>query len=227
MKFGVCVFPGSNCDYDTYYVIRDLLNQEVVFLDHETRRIDGLDCVVLPGGFSFGDYLRAGALASRTPLAHAVVDFAHRGGLVLGICNGFQILTELHLLPGALLKNANLRFVCKDVYLRVENNSIPFTRSYEKGEVIRLPIAHGEGRYYVPEDELQRMEENGQIILRYCDADGNVTEEANPNGSVGNIAGVCNREGNVFGLMPHPERACEDLLGYHDGIILWHSIVNV
>ncbi|RME11305.1 MAG: phosphoribosylformylglycinamidine synthase I, partial [Aquificota bacterium] len=185
----------------------------------------GFDCVVLPGGFSFGDYLRAGVLASKTPLGNAVVEFAQKGGLVLGICNGFQILTELHLLPGALLKNENMRFVCRDVYLRVENNSLPFTRSFEKDEVIRLPIAHGEGRYYVPEEELSRMEERGQIVLRYCDENGNVSPESNPNGSVGNIAGVCNREGNVFGLMPHPERACEDLLGYRDGIILWHSLV--
>lgn len=225
MKFAVCVFPGSNCDYDTFYVIRDLLGEEVSFVDHHTRSLEGFDCVVLPGGFSFGDYLRAGVLASKTPLGQAIVDFAHKGGLVLGICNGFQILTELHLLPGALLKNENMKFVCKDVFLRVENNSLPFTRRFEKGEVIRLPVAHGEGRYFVPEEELRKMEERGQVVLRYCDEEGRVVPEANPNGSVDNIAGVCNREGNVFGLMPHPERACEDLLGYRDGIILWHSLI--
>ena len=153
MKFGVCVFPGSNCDYDTYYVLRDVVGTEVRFLDFRQTKIENLDCVVIPGGFSFGDYLRAGALASKTPLARAIVDFSQKGGLVVGICNGFQILTELHLLPGALLKNSNLRFVCKDVFLRVENNNTPFTKKLEKGEVMRLPIAHGEGGYYVPEEE--------------------------------------------------------------------------
>ncbi len=225
MRFAVCVFPGSNCDYDTYYVIRDLLGQEVSFVDHHTRNLEGFDCVVLPGGFSFGDYLRAGVLASKTPLGSAIVDFAQRGGLVLGICNGFQILTELRLLPGALLKNESMVFLCKDVYLRVENNSLPFTRRLEKGEVIRLPIAHGEGRYYVPEEELMLMEERGQVVLRYCDEGGDTSPLANPNGSISHIAGVCNKEGNVFGLMPHPERACEDLLGYRDGILLWHSLI--
>ncbi|MCX8059982.1 MAG: phosphoribosylformylglycinamidine synthase I [Aquificaceae bacterium] len=226
MKFAVCVFPGSNCDYDTYYVLRDLLGQEVSFVDYQRRSLQGFDCVVIPGGFSFGDYLRAGVLASKTPLGQALVDFAQKGGLILGICNGFQVLTELHLLPGALLKNRDLNFLCTDVYLRVENNSLPFTRRFEKGEVIRLPIAHGEGRYYVPEEELRRMEERGQVVLRYCSQEGKVEEAFNPNGSVGNVAGVCNREGNVFGLMPHPERACEDLLGYRDGILLWHSLIT-
>jgi phosphoribosylformylglycinamidine synthase len=226
MKFGVCVFPGSNCDYDTYYVLRDVVGAEVRFLDFRETKIQNIDCVVLPGGFSFGDYLRAGALASKTPIAKAIVDFAQKGGLVVGICNGFQILTELHLLPGALLKNENLRFVCKDVYLRVENSSTPLTKKLEKGEVIRMPIAHGEGRFYVPEDELKRLEERGQILFRYCEEDGSITKEANPNGSVGNIAGVCNETFNVFGLMPHPERACEDLLGYYDGLLLWYSLIS-
>ncbi|MFN3598299.1 MAG: phosphoribosylformylglycinamidine synthase I [Aquificaceae bacterium] len=226
MKFAVCVFPGSNCDYDTYYIIRDLLGKEVSFVDYTTKSLQDFDCVVIPGGFSFGDYLRAGVLASKTSLGNAIVDFAQKGGLVLGICNGFQILTELKLLPGALLKNQNMRFICKDVYLRVENNQLAFTKSFEKGEVIRMPIAHGEGRYYIPEEDLKKMEERGQIVLRYCDEEGNITQEANPNGSVGNIAGICNSEGNVFGLMPHPERACEDLLGYRDGIILWYSLIT-
>jgi|UniRef100_A0A7C2VEW4 phosphoribosylformylglycinamidine synthase I len=225
MRFAVCVFPGSNCDYDTYYVIRDLLGQEVSFVDYTTRDLKGFDCVVIPGGFSFGDYLRAGVLASKTSLGKAIVDFAQKGGLVLGICNGFQILTELELLPGALLRNENMRFICKDVYLRVENKELAFTKRFEEGEIIRMPIAHGEGRYYLPEEELKKIEERGQVVLRYCDEEGNITSQANPNGSVNNIAGVCNREGNVFGLMPHPERACEDLLGYRDGIILWHSLL--
>ena len=226
MKFGVCVFPGSNCDYDTYYVLRDVVGVDVVFLDYRETRIENLDCVVLPGGFSFGDYLRAGALASKTPLAKAIVDFAQKGGFVVGICNGFQILTELHLLPGALLRNENLRFVCKDVFLRVENNSTPFTKKLEKAEIIKLPIAHGEGRYYLPEEELKAMEGRGQVLFRYCQEDGTVSQGASPNGSVGNIAGVCNKEFNVFGLMPHPERACEDILGYHDGLLLWYSLVS-
>ncbi|MGC8852401.1 MAG: phosphoribosylformylglycinamidine synthase I [Hydrogenobacter sp.] len=226
MKFAVCVFPGSNCDYDVYYVIKDVLGQPVEFVHYTQKDLKGYDCVVLPGGFSFGDYLRAGALASKTPLAYAVQDFAQKGGLVLGICNGFQILTELHLLPGALLKNENLRFICKDVYLRVENTQIPFTRKIEKGEVLKIPIAHGEGRYYVPEDILKEMEERNQIVLRYCDQEGNITPSSNPNGSVGNIAGVCNKEGNVFGLMPHPERASEDILGSHDGLLFWHSLIS-
>ena len=225
MRFAVCVFPGSNCDYDTYYVIRDLLGQEVSFVDYTTRDLKGFDCVVIPGGFSFGDYLRAGVLASKTSLGKAIVDFAQKGGLVLGICNGFQILTELELLPGALLRNENMRFICKDVYLRVENKELAFTKRFEEGEIIRMPIAHGEGRYYLPEEELKKIEERGQVVLSYCDEEGNITSQANPNGSVNNIAGVCNREGNVFGLMPHPERACEDLLGYRDGIILWHSLL--
>ena len=198
MRFAVCVFPGSNCDYDTYYVIRDLLGQEVSFVDYTTRDLKGFDCVVIPGGFSFGDYLRAGVLASKTSLGKAIVDFAQKGGLVLGICNGFQILTELELLPGALLRNENMRFICKDVYLRVENKELAFTKRFEEGEIIRMPIAHGEGRYYLPEEELKKIEERGQVVLRYCDEEGNITSQANPNGSVNNIAGVCNREGNVF-----------------------------
>lgn len=226
MKFAICVFPGSNCDYDVYYVIKDILGQSAEFVYYTQKNLEGYDCVVLPGGFSFGDYLRAGALASKTPLAYAVQDFAQKGGLVLGICNGFQILTELHLLPGALLKNENLRFVCRDVCLRVENTQIPFTRKIEKGEVLNIPIAHGEGRYYVPEDLLKQMEDRNQIVLRYCDHEGNITPSSNPNGSVGNIAGVCNKEGNVLGLMPHPERASEDLFGSHDGLLFWHSLIS-
>ncbi|WP_461831646.1 phosphoribosylformylglycinamidine synthase I [Aquifex sp.] len=226
MKFGVCVFPGSNCDYDTYYVIRDVLEKEVEFVYWEERDLSRFDCIILPGGFSFGDYLRPGALAARTPLAEAVYEFAQKGKFVLGICNGFQILTELHLLPGALLPNLNMRFVCKWVYLRVENNNTPFTKALDKGDVLKIPIAHHDGRYYVPEEELRTMEERGQILLRYSDERGNVTPDINPNGSVSNIAGVMNKEGNVFGLMPHPERASEDILGSHDGLMLWYSLIR-
>ncbi len=217
MRFGVCVFPGSNCDYDTYYVIRDVLDQEVSFVHHEERDLSGFDVVVLPGGFSYGDYLRPGALASKTPLAEAVYEFAQRGGVVLGICNGFQILTELGLLPGALLPNITTRFVCREVRLRVENPNTRITKKLEKGEILRIPVAHHDGRYYVPEDELRTLEENGQILFRYVD---------NPNGSVSDIAGVMNRGGNVFGMMPHPERASEDIMGSHDGLMLWYSLIS-
>jgi phosphoribosylformylglycinamidine synthase len=225
MKFGIAVFPGSNCDYDTYYIIEDILNQPVKFLYWEDRRID-VDCVIIPGGFSFGDYLRPGALASKTPLAEAIYNFAQKGGLVLGICNGFQILTEMHLLPGALLPNKNLRFICRNVYLRVENNNTPFTRLSEKGAVLNIPIAHHDGNYFVDEEELRKMEDRGQIVLRYCSPEGEISEAWNPNGSVGNIAGVVNKEGNVFGLMPHPERASEKALGSTDGLIIWYSLLK-
>ncbi|RUM31185.1 MAG: phosphoribosylformylglycinamidine synthase I [Aquifex sp.] len=226
MKFAVCVFPGSNCDYDTYYVIRDILEKDVEFVYWEERDLSKYDVVVLPGGFSFGDYLRPGALAARTPLAQAIYDFAQKGKYVIGICNGFQILTELGLLPGALLPNLNMRFVCGWVNLRVENENTPFTRKLERGEVLRIPIAHHDGRYYVPEGELKKMEERGQILFRYCDEKGEVKEEVNPNGSVSNVAGVMNKEGNVFGMMPHPERASEDILGSHDGLMLWYSLLS-
>lgn len=226
MRFGVCVFPGSNCDYDTYYIIRDVLEKEVEFVNSQESDLSRFDCVVLPGGFSYGDYLRPGALASKSPLAEAIVDFAQRGKLVVGICNGFQILTELHLLPGALLPNTNMRFVCKDVYLRVENEKSAITTKLDKGEILRVPIAHHDGRYYVKEEDLRSMEERGQVIFRYVDEEGNATQEANPNGSVSNIAGVMNKEGNVFGMMPHPERASEDLLGSHDGLMIWYSLIS-
>ncbi len=226
MKFAVCVFPGSNCDYDTYYVIRDVLEKDVDFVFHEERDLSKYDCVVLPGGFSFGDYLRPGALASKTPLAEAVYEFANKGKIVVGICNGFQILTELHLLPGALLPNENMRFICTDVLLRVENSESELTKDLDKNDLIRIPIAHHDGRYYVEEKELERMRERNQILFRYVDENGNPTPEANPNGSVDNIAGIMNREGNVFGMMPHPERASEDILGSHDGLRLWYSLIS-
>jgi len=226
MKFGVCVFPGSNCDYDTYYVIRDVLEKDVRFIYYNETNLKDVDVLILPGGFSFGDYVRPGLLASKTSLMEAVIDFANRGGIVLGICNGFQILTESGLLPGALLPNLNGRFVCKDVYLRVETNSRLLTRKLKKGNVLRLPIAHHDGRYYVDDKTLKEMEERDQIIFRYSDKEGNVREEINPNGSLSNIAGICNKEGNVFGMMPHPERASEDVLGNHDGLMLWYSLIS-
>ncbi|MGC9187998.1 MAG: phosphoribosylformylglycinamidine synthase I [Sulfurihydrogenibium sp.] len=226
MKFGVAVYPGSNCDYDTYYVIRDILNKDVSFVDYRESNIEKYDCIIVPGGFSFGDYLRPGAIASHTPLTNALKEFTEKGKFVIGICNGFQILTEAHLLPGALLPNNHGRFVCKHQYLKVENDNTPFTKKLKKGEVIKLPIAHHDGNYFVDQDTLKKMEENGQIILRYCDKDGNVTPDSNPNGSVSNIAGVSNDRFNVFGLMPHPERACESLLGLTDGLKLFLSIIE-
>ncbi len=226
MKFGIAVYPGSNCDYDTYRVIRDVLKEEPEFIDYRRTDIEHYDCIILPGGFSFGDYLRPGTLAAHTPLTNAVKRYAEKGGLVIGICNGFQILTEAHLLPGALMPNIHGKFVCKHQYIRVENNKTPFTNRCDKGQVLKIPIAHHDGNYFVDEDTLKRMEDNGQIIVRYCDREGNITEEANPNGSVSNIAGVMNEKGNVFGLMPHPERASESILGTEDGKYILQSIVN-
>ena len=226
MKFGVAVYPGSNCDYDTYRIIRDILNEEVDFIDYRRTDIDEFDCIILPGGFSFGDYLRPGTLASHTPLTYALKGFAEKGKLIIGICNGFQILTEAHLLPGALMPNAHGKFVCKHQYLKVEDNNTPFTNQCENGQILKIPIAHHDGNYFVDEDTLKEMEDNDQIILRYCDKNGNVTEETNPNGSLKNIAGVCNREKNVFGLMPHPERASESILGTEDGLYILKSILS-
>ncbi|WP_028950157.1 phosphoribosylformylglycinamidine synthase I [Sulfurihydrogenibium subterraneum] len=226
MKFGVAVYPGSNCDYDTYYVIRDVIKKDVDFIDYRETNINKYDCIIVPGGFSFGDYLRPGVIASHTPLTNALKDFAEKGKFIIGICNGFQILTEAHLLPGALLSNNHGKFICKHQYLRVENNSTPFTNKLNKGEVIKLPIAHHDGNYFIDEETLKKMEEKGQIILRYCDKDGNVSPDSNPNGSISNIAGVCNEKFNVFGLMPHPERACEPILGSSDGLKILLSIIN-
>lgn len=226
MKFGVAVYPGSNCDYDTYRVIRDILNEEVSFIDYREAEIKNFDCIILPGGFSFGDYLRPGTLASHTPLTGAVKDFAKKGGLVIGICNGFQVLTEAHLLPGALMPNVHGKFVCKHQYIKVENVETPFTNQCKKGQILKIPIAHHDGNYFVDEDTLKEMEDNRQIIVRYCNKEGDITEESNPNGSISNIAGVCNKDKNVFGLMPHPERAAESILGTDDGIYILKSILN-
>ncbi len=226
MKFGIAVYPGSNCDYDTYRVVRDVLKKEPEFIDYRRTDIEGFDCIVLPGGFSFGDYLRPGTLAAHTPLTGAVKEFASKGGLVIGICNGFQILTEAHLLPGALMPNIHGKFICKHQYLKVENNNTPFTNRCKEGDILKIPIAHHDGNYFVDEETLKKMEDNSQIVLRYCDKEGNITDEANPNGSVGNIAGVVNENKNVFGLMPHPERASESILGTEDGKYILESIIN-
>jgi phosphoribosylformylglycinamidine synthase len=225
MKFGVVVFPGSNCDQDCYYAI-ELLGEDVSYIWHEEEDLSSFDCLILPGGFSYGDYLRTGAIARFSPVMKAVKEFADRGGLVIGICNGFQILLESHLLPGAMLVNKNLKFICRYVYLRVENNETPFTFRFKKGDVLRIPIAHYAGNYYAPQEILDELERNNQVVLRYCDENGRVTEEANPNGSVGNIAGIVNGRGNVFGLMPHPERAMEPLLHSEDGKLIFLSVVD-
>lgn len=226
MRFGVVVFPGTNCDHDTLHVLRDVFGQDAQPVWHESTDLTGLDCVILPGGFAHGDYLRAGAIARFSPVMSAVERFARADGLVWGICNGFQVLLEAGLLPGAMRRNAGLRFRCEWVHVRVEHNRSPFTAACEPGQVLRLPIAHGEGNYYAPPDLLARLEARGQVLLRYCTATGAVTPEANPNGSVGNVAGLASEGGNVFALMPHPERASEALLGGTDGRLLFESVLQ-
>ncbi|PRR69736.1 phosphoribosylformylglycinamidine synthase subunit PurQ [Neomoorella humiferrea] len=226
MKFGVIVFPGSNCDQDVYHALGNVLGQPVDYLWHGDTSVSGYDCLVLPGGFSYGDYLRAGAIARFAPIMPAVIEFARAGGLVLGICNGFQILLEAGLLPGAMRVNDCLQFRCQWTYLRVENSKTPFTNRFREGQVIRIPIAHGEGNYYADAATLAELEANRQIVFRYCNEYGEVTPAANPNGSVGNIAGIINREGNVLGMMPHPERCAESILGGTDGRELFASIID-
>jgi phosphoribosylformylglycinamidine synthase I len=226
MKFGVVQFPGSNCDYDTFYALKSVMKQETVLLWHKEHDLKGVDCVILPGGFSYGDYLRSGAIARFSPLMREVKSFARKGGLVLGICNGFQVLLELGLLPGAMLRNKNLKFLCQHVHIRVENADTPFTRAGQKGQVLRIPIAHFDGNYYAPPRTLADLERHRQVVFRYCDAAGNVTKDADVNGSLNNIAGLMNKAGNVLGLMPHPERASESLLGSEDGRLLFDSLVQ-
>lgn len=226
MKFGVVFFPGSNCDHDVYDALKRIMKQETVFLWHKEHDLQNCDVVVLPGGFSYGDYLRTGAMARYSPIMQEVINFADKGGIVLGICNGFQVLLETNLLPGAMLKNKTLRFICKPVYLRVENDRTLFTHYCRKGEMLKIPIAHNEGSYYLDETNLHKLEENFQIIFRYATPEGKVTDAANPNGSLNNIAGIINQRGNVLGLMPHPERASEQLLGSEDGKKIFQSIIE-
>ena len=226
MKFGIPVYPGSNCDRDVGWVVEKVLGHQAVYLWHAEKDLKGVDCVIVPGGFSYGDYLRAGAMAKISPVTEAISEFAEKGGLVMGICNGFQILLEAGLLPGAMLPNKTLSFICKFAHLRVENDQTPFTHLYRKGEVVRIPIAHAEGNYTCPPETLKEIEENGQVVVRYSSPEGEVSEEFNPNGSLNNIAGICNRRGNVFGLMPHPERASEAILGSVDGLRMFQSIVE-
>lgn len=226
MKFGVVVFPGSNCDHDTYHVISKIIGQPVDFIWHRQSTLGECNAVILPGGFSYGDYLRSGAIARFSPVMGAVKEFAARGGLVLGICNGFQILCEAGLLPGALLRNEGLKFLCRHVNIRVESTDTPFTSRCRRGQVLSVPIAHGEGNYVCDPGTLASLQRENCIIFRYSDPDGTVSPEANPNGSLDNIAGICNRERNVLGLMPHPERASEELLQSTDGRIIFSSLAD-
>jgi phosphoribosylformylglycinamidine synthase subunit PurQ / glutaminase len=224
-KFAVIVFPGSNCDHDAYYAAKEVLGQDARFVWHKETDLHGADVVILPGGFSHGDYLRTGAIARFSPVMDAVKKFASEGGPVLGICNGFQILLEAGLLPGAMLRNRELKFRCEHVHIRVEQTDTPFTRACRPEQVLRIPIAHGEGNYFTTPDELRKLEQNRQIVFRYVNASGVATDEANPNGSIASIAGICNERRNVVGLMPHPERACELAVGSEDGRVLFESVI--
>jgi len=226
MKFSVTVFPGSNCDHDCETVLRDVMKQPVEMIWHKDTDLKKPDCVVVPGGFSYGDYLRTGAIARFSPVMRSVADFAAQGGLVIGICNGFQILCEAGLLPGALIRNRGLQFICQNVWLRVEDNRTLFTNACEKGQVLKVPIAHGEGNYFIEPEGLERLEGEGQVVVRYCSPQGAVNDASNPNGSLHNIAGIRNARGNVFGLMPHPDRSGEASLGSSDGVLIWKSILN-
>jgi phosphoribosylformylglycinamidine synthase len=226
MKFGVVMFPGSNCDHDTYHVISKVIGQPVDFLWHRQNTVADCDAVILPGGFSYGDYLRTGAIARFSPVMGAIKEFASRGGLVMGICNGFQILCEAGLLPGALLRNKDLRFICDHVNIRVEATDTPYTNRCQRGQVLSVPIAHGDGNYFCDAETLAELQRENRIIFRYSDENGNLATGSNPNGSLDHIAGICNSERNVLGMMPHPERASEQLLGSSDGRILFYSLAD-
>lgn len=226
MKFGVIVFPGSNCDHDAYHVISKHVGQPVDFVWHKQTDLSEYDALIVPGGFSYGDYLRCGALAKFSPVMKSVKEFAAQGKFVFGICNGFQILCEAGLLPGALIRNRDLHFICKHINLKVENRNTPFTSEVVENKVLSIPIAHAEGNYVCDDETFNRLEENGQIVFRYCDEKGEASEEANPNGARSNIAGICNQDRNVLGMMPHPERACEELLGSNDGREIFRSLAK-
>ena len=226
MKFGVVIFPGSNCEQDCHYAIQSVLGKPVEYIWHQDTSVQGFDAVILPGGFAYGDYLRTGALAKFSPVMRAVDDFAKKGGLVFGICNGFQILTEAGLLPGALLRNVGLKYVCRYEYLRTETTDTPYTNVMTKGRLLRIPIGHGDGNFFADADALKRIEDNGQVVFRYADANGKITQEANPNGSLNNIAGIVNEKRNVLGMMPHPDRSSEEILGSADGKLIFESMVH-
>jgi len=226
MKFSIVVFPGSNCDHDAYHAAKHVLGQEAEFVWHKETTLNGADVVVLPGGFSHGDYLRTGAIARFSPIMNSVSEFAAAGGPVLGICNGFQILCEAGLLPGAMLRNRDLKFHCEHVGVRVEQTDTPFTSLATRGQVLRIPVAHGEGNYFADPEVIADLESARRVIFRYCDRSGQITDDANPNGSLNNIAGICSAGRNVVGLMPHPERACEPVLGSADGLVLFESVLS-
>ena len=225
MNFGVVIFPGSNCDKDIISCIERTVNQKVIELWHKDTDLQNCDVIFLPGGFSFGDYLRSGAIAKFSPIMEKVIEFGRNGGYIIGICNGFQILTESGLLPGALLHNTSNKFICKNVFLKINNTNTLVTNSYKKN-VIKVPIAHGEGRFFADENTMKDLKQNDQIIFKYCDSNGEVLESSNPNGSLENIAGICNKEKNIFGMMPHPERAADVILSNTDGVALFKSIMN-
>jgi len=227
MKFGVVIFPGSNCDQDMIYVLETRMRQQVVKLWHKDHDLQGCDFIILPGGFSYGDYLRSGAIARFSPIMKEVIQFAGNGGYVFGVCNGFQILCESGLLPGALLHNVHHQFRCQNVYIKAEHTDSLITSMMDQGKAIKIPIAHGEGNFYADEKTLSSMRENGQILFRYCDAQGHVTDTSNPNGALENIAGICNVSKNVFGMMPHPERAADEELGNTDGKIIFESLLSL
>jgi len=226
VNIGIIVFPGSNCDRDCAHVVSEVMGQSAHLIWHQGTSVKGMDAIILPGGFSYGDYLRTGAIARFSPIMEAVAEFSGRGGMVLGICNGFQILLEAGLLPGAMLRNRYLSFICEDTYVRVENADTPFTNQYKLGQVLRLPIAHAEGNYHTDPVRLSALQANAQIIFRYCDREGNVTSQSNPNGSLDNIAGIRNPAGNVLGLMPHPERGAESVLHNVDGVAIFRSMLS-
>jgi phosphoribosylformylglycinamidine synthase subunit PurQ / glutaminase len=226
MKFGVVVFPGSNCDHDAFYAIGNVLHKPVEFIWHQSEDLANCDAVILPGGFAFGDYLRTGAIASFSPVMKSVEKFAKSGGMVLGICNGFQILCEAGLLPGAMMRNSGLRYICRHVHIRIEQANTPFTSAAQKGQVLKMPIAHNDGNYTCDDATLAELEKNRQVVFRYTAPDGSDDAAGNPNGSMANIAGICSRERNVAGLMPHPERAVESALGSADGLVIFRSMVE-
>lgn len=226
MKFGVVVFPGSNCDEDMVYVLKDIMKQETIKLWHKNTDLEGCTHIIIPGGFSYGDYLRSGAIAKFSPIMEKVIEHANNGGFVFGVCNGFQILCEAGLLPGALLHNTSRKFICKNVFIKAENNTSTVTSKVPLNKALKIPIAHGEGKYYADADNIKKLNANGQILFRYCDEKANITEESNPNGATDNIAGVCNSGKNVFGMMPHPERAADKELGNEDGKYLFESILE-
>ncbi|NUN07979.1 MAG: phosphoribosylformylglycinamidine synthase subunit PurQ [Ignavibacteriaceae bacterium] len=223
---GVVVFPGSNCDHDAYHVFKHILGEDTRFLWHKERLTKGYDIIILPGGFSYGDYLRTGAIARFSPIMEDVMAFAEKGGVVMGICNGFQILTESGLLPGVLVRNQSLRFVCKDTFLKITNYDSAFTSGIREKQVLRIPVAHGDGSYFAPPDVLAEIEGNNQVVFRYSDESGNITADSNPNGSLGNIAGIINKRGNVLGMMPHPERCSDNTLGNDSGIDIFKSLIK-